>query len=373
MARRMPISKLRDRGSFRRTAGQKPPRSITLIVCEGETEQEYFEAARLKYGLTTAEIVLAENTKGAAPISVVACAEEKCAERGGYDQIYCVFDRDGHESFDRARARIATLAGRKNKPLPVRDAISIPCFEFWVLLHHERTDEEKTHRSRAAAGGDQHRQCAREVHPPRPPEHLHLWWARRPLAAARAVIFAQMVDDPSAHPDIFPTEKKQEKERQRLFRIIEDLVKWENTTNETVLQQARDEIWQSWRYTCAENADHPRAKELFDRYRLPGFHDPFAGGGALPLEAQRLGLESYASDLNPVAVLINKAMIEIPPKFAGKPPVNPDAQKNRRPGRAGKARRASPRTCATTASGCATRPRSASATSTPRSRSRQRW
>jgi putative DNA methylase len=155
------------------------------------------------------------------------------------------------------------------------------------------------------------------------PRGLHLWWARRPLAAARAVIFAQMVDDPSAHPDIFPTEKKQEKERQRLFRIIEDLVKWENTTNEAVLQQARDEIWQSWRYTCAENADHPRAKELFDRFKLPGFHDPFAGGGALPLEAQRLGLESYASDLNPVAVLINKAMIEIPPKFAGKPPVHP--------------------------------------------------
>ena len=156
------------------------------------------------------------------------------------------------------------------------------------------------------------------------PSTLHLWWARRPLAAARAVIFAQMVDDPSAHPDLFPTEKKQEKERQRLFRIIEDLVLWENTTNEKVLQQARDEIWQSWRYTCAENADHPRAKELFDRHKLPAFHDPFAGGGSLPLEAQRLGLESYASDLNPVAVLICKAMIEIPPKFAGKPPVNPD-------------------------------------------------
>lgn len=158
------------------------------------------------------------------------------------------------------------------------------------------------------------------------PSTLHLWWARRPLAAARAVIFAQMVDDPSAHPDLFPTEKKQEKERQRLFRIIEDLVLWENTTNETVLQQARDEIWQSWRRTCAENVDHPRAKELFDRNKLPAFHDPFAGGGALPLEAQRLGLEAYASDLNPVAVLINKAMIEIPPKFAGKPPVNPEAQ-----------------------------------------------
>ena len=92
---------------------------------------------------------------------------------------------------------------------------------------------------------------------------------------------------------------------------------------------ARDEIWQSWRRACAENADHPRAKELFDRNKLPAFHDPFAGGGALPLEAQRLGLESYASDLNPVAVLINKAMIEIPPKFAGKPPVNPEARKDK--------------------------------------------
>lgn len=157
------------------------------------------------------------------------------------------------------------------------------------------------------------------------PQTLHYWWARRPLAAARAVIFAQMVDDPSAHPDLFPTKKAQEKERQRLFRIIEDLVLWENTTNEAVLERARAEIWQSWRAACAENADHPRAKELFDRHKLPGFHDPFAGGGALPLEAQRLGLESYASDLNPVAVLISKAMIEIPPKFAGKPPVNPDA------------------------------------------------
>ena len=156
------------------------------------------------------------------------------------------------------------------------------------------------------------------------PSTLHLWWARRPLAAARAVIFAQMVDDPSAHPDLFKTAKAQEKERQRLFRIIEDLVLWENTTNETVLQRARDEIWQSWRYTCAENADHPRAKELFDRYKLPAFHDPFAGGGSLPLEAQRLGLESYASDLNPVAVLINKAMIEIPSRFAGRAPVRPD-------------------------------------------------
>ena len=153
------------------------------------------------------------------------------------------------------------------------------------------------------------------------PSTLHLWWARRPLAAARAVIFAQMVDDPSAHPDLFPTEKAQDKERQRLFRIIEDLVKWENTTNEEVLQRARDAIRESWRHACTDNLGHPRAAELFDRHRLPAFHDPFAGGGALPLEAQRLGLESYASDLNPVAVLINKAMIEIPPRFAGRPPV----------------------------------------------------
>src|SRR5437867_1715769 len=160
------------------------------------------------------------------------------------------------------------------------------------------------------------------------PSTLHLWWARRPLAAARAVIFSQMVDDPSANPDLFSTERAQEKERKRLFKIIEELVLWESTTNEEVLQRAREEIWQSWRRTCAENADHPRAKELFDRHKLPAFHDPFAGGGAIPLEAQRLGLEAYASDLNPVAVLICKAMIEIPPKFAGKPPVNPDARKD---------------------------------------------
>ena len=158
------------------------------------------------------------------------------------------------------------------------------------------------------------------------PSTLHLWWARRPLAAARAVIFAQMVDDPTACPDEFPTEADQEKERKCLFRLIEELVKWENTTNEAVLERARAEIRKSWRRTCDENADHPRASELFDPDKLPAFHDPFAGGGALPLEAQRLGLEAHASDLNPVAVLINKAMIEIPPKFAGRPPVNPESR-----------------------------------------------
>ena len=161
------------------------------------------------------------------------------------------------------------------------------------------------------------------------PSTLHLWWARRPLAAARAVIFAQMVDDPSARPDLFPTEADQEKERERLFRLIEELVKWENTTNEKVLERARTEIRKSWRRTCADHADHPRAAELFDPDKLPAFHDPFAGGGALPLEAQRLGLEAHASDLNPVAVLINKAMIEIPPKFAGQSPVNPASREER--------------------------------------------
>ena len=135
--------------------------------------------------------------------------------------------------------------------------------------------QEKTHRSCPAVGGDQRRQRTEKSIRHGHPSTLHLWWARRPLAAARAVIFAQMVDDPSAHPDLFPTEKAQ-KERQRLFRIIEDLVKWENTTNETVLQQARDEIWQSWRYTCAENADHPRAKELLTAVSS-GFSRPFRG------------------------------------------------------------------------------------------------
>ena len=209
------------------------------------------------------------------------------------------------------------------------------------------------------------------------PSTLHLWWARRPLAAARAVIFAQMVDDPSEYVDVLLSDagkkraaqralKKRraarasgaaappvtghvnigagekpgatveaelrvptlddvaaELERARLFGILEELVLWENTTNEEVMERARIEIRQSWRRACAENAGHPRAADLFDRHTLPAFHDPFAGGGTLPLEAQRLGLEVHASDLNPVAVLINKAMIEIPPKFAGRPAVNP--------------------------------------------------
>lgn len=141
------------------------------------------------------------------------------------------------------------------------------------------------------------------------PSTLHLWWARRPLAACRAVLFAQMVDDPSSHPELFPTDVEQEAERQRLFRLIEELVKWENINNRTLLDAAHAEI----------------VKYAPDGVPPPVL-DPFAGGGSIPLEAQRLGLEAHASDLNPVAVLINKALIEIPPKFAGQPPINPQSR-----------------------------------------------
>jgi putative DNA methylase len=137
------------------------------------------------------------------------------------------------------------------------------------------------------------------------------------------VIFAQMVNDPGYERSLQRgvNKKEAEQKREALFQIIRDLVKWENTNNETVLAKARAAIWDSWRETCDLNKNHPQAAELFNPEKLPAFHDPFAGGGALPLEAQRLGLESYASDLNPVAVMINKAMIEIPPKFAGRAPV----------------------------------------------------
>ncbi len=165
------------------------------------------------------------------------------------------------------------------------------------------------------------------------PSTLHLWWARRPLAAARAVIFAQMVNDPSetvqGDKRFRETQLKITNEREKLFDIIRELVKWENTNNEEVLNKAREAIKESWRFTCELNKKHPQADELFNPEKIPAFHDPFAGGGAIPLEAQRLGLESYASDLNPLPVMLNKAMIEIPPIFAGNEPIGPcgDEQK----------------------------------------------
>lgn len=140
------------------------------------------------------------------------------------------------------------------------------------------------------------------------PSTLHLWWARRPLAAARAVIWSSLVDDPSAHPEEFPTVEEQAAERERLFGILRELVVWENSNNDRVLNAAKAEIKRS----------------MGDE--LPPLLDPFAGGGAIPLEAQRLGLKAYAQDLNPVAVTINKAMIEIPPLFADKFAVNPEAR-----------------------------------------------
>ena len=140
------------------------------------------------------------------------------------------------------------------------------------------------------------------------PSTLHLWWARRPLAACRAVLFASLVDDPSSRPEEFRTQEDQDRERKRLFRLIEELIEWKNVNNERVLGEARAEILKS-------TDGNP-----------PPVLDPFCGGGSIPLEAQRLGLEAHGSDLNPVAVLITKAMIEIPPRFAGQLPVNPDAQ-----------------------------------------------
>ncbi|MEH2082206.1 MAG: DUF1156 domain-containing protein [Nostoc sp.] len=177
------------------------------------------------------------------------------------------------------------------------------------------------------------------------PSTLHLWWARRPLAACRAVLFASLVDDPSTYPDKFPTEEEQEKERQRLHDLIgrienietrgkstqtvRSLVSWDDITNISVVEEAQREIA---RCLAWEKGDEPPTKpEEVTEYlskHAPPIYDPFCGGGSIPLEAQRLGLEAHGSDINPVAVLITKALIEIPPKFANLPPVNPDSRKN---------------------------------------------
>jgi putative DNA methylase len=200
------------------------------------------------------------------------------------------------------------------------------------------------------------------------PSTLHLWWARRPLAACRAVLFAQLVDDPSSDPlykmpDGSVDEERAKLKREELFKLIEDLVKWENSTNLEIINKARAEIalcvasrkielgelkketiifgpeegqthpkgalpndgrFTAWQINC--RLAPPKAVNHFLSEYAPPVLDPFAGGGSIPLEAQRLGLRAHASDLNPVAVLINKALIEIPPKFAGMPPVNPEWQ-----------------------------------------------
>lgn len=167
------------------------------------------------------------------------------------------------------------------------------------------------------------------------PSAVHKWWAQRPLATARAVLFAQLVDDPSAWPDLFPTEDAQEAERQRLFAVIRRLVPWEAGNDEKILNEAQLEIARSWARSCpspmatrilADNSTPNEVKEYL-ALELPAVNDPFAGGGTIPLEAQRLGLRAIASDLNPVAVLLNKALVEIPPLYSGKPPVNPESQK----------------------------------------------
>ena len=176
------------------------------------------------------------------------------------------------------------------------------------------------------------------------PRSLHLWWSRKPLAACRAVLFAQLVDDPSSHPDKFPTEAAVTAERKRLFGIIEELVKWKNSTNEALLEAARAEIAAS----CGEP--------------LPPVFDPFSGGGSIPLEAQRLGLPAYGSDLNPVAVMIGKAMIEIPPRFKDCAPVHPGTRKSISTATP----RVWPRMSSITGNGCVNGPLRTSGTCIPR-------
>jgi Adenine-specific DNA methylase containing a Zn-ribbon len=172
------------------------------------------------------------------------------------------------------------------------------------------------------------------------------------------VIFSSLVDDPSAWPELFPTEEEQEKERERIFRIIEELVIWENSNNPGVLLKAHTEIARS--LARGRNEPLPEGADAIRAYiaeHAPPLYDPFCGGGSIPLEAQRLGLKAYASDLNPVAVLITKALIEIPPKFAGMPPVNPESRKNKKYQGDGKEQKDWPKMSGITGNGCGMRQR----------------
>ncbi len=165
------------------------------------------------------------------------------------------------------------------------------------------------------------------------PSTLHRYWARRPLAACRAIVFASFVDDPAECEDEFPTEDEQGAERDRLYDIIKRLIVWQNSNNENLLAEARYEIGCSVARNNGEDLtefrerhkENPEAVLRYLHKHAPAVYDPFCGGGSVPLEAQRLGLNARGSDLNPLPVLINKAMIELPPKFHDEPPVNPEA------------------------------------------------
>lgn len=189
-----------------------------------------------------------------------------------------------------------------------------------VALPLDAINAEAARRKRKAPGGY--------------PTTFHKWFAQRPIAAARAVIFAQYVNDPSwkwemEHPGEVPPNSLKASwaaSRKRLFGLLEEVITWENSKNDSILSKARAEIMKSWKETCDVNKDHPSADTLFNPNQLPPLCDPFAGSGAIPMEAQRLGIEAHAADLNPVAVLINKATIEFPERFAGCPPVHPEAK-----------------------------------------------
>ena len=168
------------------------------------------------------------------------------------------------------------------------------------------------------------------------PQTIHLWWARRPLAAARSILVAQLLDDPSSWPELFPTEEAQDLERRRLFDLIGHLALWENANNKQVLAAVRREIVECW--TRGTDSEHPIRERLREgcasetevnkllRELIPPILDPFTGGGTISVEAQRLGLRAHASDLNPVAVTINRALLDIPQRFKNQAPCHPTRQ-----------------------------------------------
>ncbi len=163
------------------------------------------------------------------------------------------------------------------------------------------------------------------------PQNIHYWWAHRPLVACRAILFASLVDDPSAHPEIFQTKAAQESERRRLFSIIENLVDWKQTKNEALIFAAQKEIARSINSTQYNeiSKDIESVRRFIQQYAPPVI-DPFCGGGSIPIEAQRLGLDTFAIDLNPIPVLITKSLIELPHNLINQPPINPESRKEKK-------------------------------------------